>query len=151
MKSVNKCGTCGASATLICGGCGDVAYCSKEHQKSGWKSGHKSACKAYKIENHPEYGRFLIASRQLKAGSRVLTKLKPSVVGPPLTNPLNPLICLNCSGNLSKTSTTCPQCKYSFCSKCSNQCKDDSEKQKLCAMLSKLETPAKQVCSSFIK
>ena len=93
MKSTLNCGNCGAPATLICGGCGDVAYCSTKCQKSAWKSGHKSACKAYKIEIHPEYGRFLVASRQLKAGSRILTKLKPSVVGPPLTNPINTLKC----------------------------------------------------------
>ena len=93
MKTDMKCGNCGAPATLICGGCGDVAYCSTKCQKSAWKSGHKSACKAYKIEIHPEYGRYLVASRQLKAGSRILTKLKPSIVGPPLTNPINTLKC----------------------------------------------------------
>ena len=44
------CGTCGSPASLVCGGCGDVAYCSKDHQKAGWKAGHKTECKAYKIE-----------------------------------------------------------------------------------------------------
>ena len=42
-----------------------------------------------------EQGRFLVASRQLKAGSRIVTKLKPSVVGPPLTNPSNLELPLN--------------------------------------------------------
>ena len=54
MKGVTKCGACEAPATLVCGGCGDISYCSKECQKSHWKSGHKSSCKAYKIEIHPE-------------------------------------------------------------------------------------------------
>ena len=31
----------------------------------------------------------------MKAGSRIVTKLKPSVVGPPLTNPSNPELPLN--------------------------------------------------------
>jgi len=95
MTSVTKCGACEATATLVCGGCGDISYCRKECQKSHWKKGHKSSCKAYKIEIHPEQGRFLVASRQLKAGSRIVTKLKPSVVGPPLTNPSNPELPLN--------------------------------------------------------
>ena len=57
------------------------SYCSKEHQKKGWKAGHKANCKAYKIEIG-KYGRQLVASRDLKPGSRILTKNKPSAVGP---------------------------------------------------------------------
>ena len=59
----------------------DSSYCSKEHQKKGWKAGHKANCKAYKIEIG-KYGRQLVASRDLKPGSRILTKNKPSAVGP---------------------------------------------------------------------
>ena len=79
------CGLCQLPANLLCAGCGDIAYCSKNCQKSAWKSGHKNECKPYKIETHPEFGRFLVASRQLKAGSRILTKIKPAICGPPLT------------------------------------------------------------------
>ena len=28
-----------------CGGCGDAAYCSVEHQREHWNSGHKNECK----------------------------------------------------------------------------------------------------------
>ena len=62
-------------------------YCTPACQKSAWKSGHKNECKAYKIELHPDYGRYLVATRDLKPGSRILSKLQPSVVGPPLLNP----------------------------------------------------------------
>ena len=84
---MKNCGKCGSPATLVCGGCGDVVYCTPACQKSAWKSGHKNECKAYKIELHPDYGRYLVATRDLKPGSRILSKLQPSVVGPPLLNP----------------------------------------------------------------
>ena len=59
MTGVTKCGACEAPATLVCGGCGDISYCSKECQKSHWKKGHKSSCKAYKIEIHPEQAQYI--------------------------------------------------------------------------------------------
>ena len=59
MKGVTTCGACEAPATLVCGGCGDISYCSKECQKSHWKSGHKSSCKAFKIEIHPEQAQYI--------------------------------------------------------------------------------------------
>ena len=84
---MKNCSACGSSATLACGGCGDVVYCGVKCQKAAWKAGHKNECKAYKIENHPDYGRYLVATRELKPGSKILTKLQPAVVGPPLINP----------------------------------------------------------------
>jgi MYND finger len=33
-----------AQKLLRCGGCGEVFYCSKECQKTHWKSGHKASC-----------------------------------------------------------------------------------------------------------
>ena len=59
MTGVVKCGACEAPATLVCGGCGDISYCRKECQKSHWKKGHKSSCKAYKIEIHPEQAQYI--------------------------------------------------------------------------------------------
>ncbi|THV02002.1 hypothetical protein K435DRAFT_775869 [Dendrothele bispora CBS 962.96] len=48
-RSVSACGFCGkpGSAQLVlktCGGCRQLLYCSKEHQKEHWKSGHKKVC-----------------------------------------------------------------------------------------------------------
>lgn len=141
MKSGDqKCGTCGSVASLVCGGCGEVAYCSKEHQKTAWKSGHKNQCKAYKIETHPEWGRYLVASRELKPGSRILTKLKPAVVGPPLTSVhlgSSILTCLACNVVLNKPIQTCSSCKYLFCSnKCSAIHKETEAE--LCSSLAQL-------------
>ena len=78
---IQKCGFCVNDASLLCGGCGEISYCSKDCQKTAWKKGHKNECKAYKIQEHPDFGRFLVASRDLKPGSRILTKLKPAVSG----------------------------------------------------------------------
>jgi len=43
-KIQKKCALCDKVADKLCSGCGDVAYCSKEHQKEHWAS-HKAACK----------------------------------------------------------------------------------------------------------
>lgn len=147
MKSGDqKCGTCGSVASLVCGGCGEVAYCSKEHQKTAWKSGHKNQCKAYKIETHPEWGRYLVASRDLKPGNRILTKLKPAVVGPPLTSVLQGssiLTCLGCNVVLNKPIQTCSACKYLFCSnKCSSFHKENESD--LCSSLAQMNPEAVQ-------
>ena len=78
-----------------------MVYCTTSCQKSAWKNGHKRECKAYKIEIHPEYGRYLVATRELKPGSRILCKLQPAVVGPPLMTgvgvPISELKLLNIS------------------------------------------------------
>ena len=132
----DSCGTCGSPANLICGGCGDVAYCSKDHQKKDWKTGHKVNCKAYKIEVHPQHGRYLVTTRDLKPGSRILNKVKPSVLGPSLL--IVDLSCVRCNNKIlhNKASVYCTQCNFPICSK---QCiHPDSDP--LCQYLSKIST-----------
>jgi len=41
--STKKCPVCSIEGTKLCGGCRQVAYCSKEHQLEHWKI-HKSQC-----------------------------------------------------------------------------------------------------------
>ncbi len=130
-----NCGSCGAAASLVCSGCGEVAYCSKDHQKLAWKKGHKNECKAYKIECHDKYGRYLVASRDLKPGSRILTRQKPSVFGPMLTAPLGPS-CVSCNATIKSKPVTCPKCRYTFCS--NRGCKH-ADQDELCLKLSQLE------------
>jgi hypothetical protein len=132
--STETCGSCGLPASLVCGGCGQVAYCSKDHQKAHWKAGHKTNCKAYKIEKHPVYGRLLMATRELKPGSRILTKTKPVVIGPPLTSKL--MTCFECNGNLPVKPVHCPMCNYPFCTE---KCLHDPEQNECCQRLSKFE------------
>lgn len=45
-----KCDVCQKSATHKCGGCHEVYYCGKEHQKVGWKI-HKKICRPFKVSN----------------------------------------------------------------------------------------------------
>ena len=81
-------------------------------QKEHWKK-HKTNCKSYKIAQTEEWGRYLVSSRALKPGDRILAG-GPSVVGPPLESP-SP-ICLGCDSNIPFGSrVTCPGCGYAFC------------------------------------
>ncbi len=43
--SAKKCGVCGNEGTQLCSGCNNKRYCSRECQKSDWKS-HKSTCQS---------------------------------------------------------------------------------------------------------
>ena len=133
----DSCGTCGSPANLICGGCGDVAYCSKDHQKKDWKTGHKANCKAYKIEVHPQFGRYLVTTRDLKPGSRILNKVRPSVLGPPLSMFVD-LSCVCCNNKIlpNKANVYCPQCNFPICSE---QC-IHPESDPFCQYLSKITT-----------
>lgn len=47
-EALKSCGFCNASdkAVFLCSGCLKKAYCSKECQRSDWKTGHKEWCKA---------------------------------------------------------------------------------------------------------
>jgi len=38
------CVVCGCAGPKLCGKCRRVAYCSKEHQTTHWKAGHRMAC-----------------------------------------------------------------------------------------------------------
>lgn len=50
-KMTNTCAVCGVPAHQKCGGCKNVSYCGKEHQKIHWKKGHKAECKCYEVFN----------------------------------------------------------------------------------------------------
>ena len=55
-QSDQKCAVCDKKASQICGGCCDVYYCAKEHQKSHWPA-HKLHCTPYKIVSSEKLGR----------------------------------------------------------------------------------------------
>lgn len=52
------CAVCRAKASQMCGGCGEIAYCAKEHQKQHWLI-HKTQCKPYKIVFDEKFGRYV--------------------------------------------------------------------------------------------
>lgn len=49
MNKMSKCEICGIAADLKCGGCKNVFYCGKDHQKKHWKNGHKSQCRCFEV------------------------------------------------------------------------------------------------------
>ena len=53
---------CDRRGVLTCGGCQEVKYCSKEHQRQDWKT-HKAQCRPFKVVRSPGVGRHLVATR----------------------------------------------------------------------------------------
>lgn len=106
------CEVCSTKATQKCAGCQAVYYCSKEHQKQHWKS-HKFLCTPAKIKEHPDLGRYLEATRDIKIGD-VIMKEKPLITGPAQ---VTPPICLGCYKLLEEGKTVdCEKCGWPMCS-----------------------------------
>lgn len=80
MKDEGVCAICLATAIQKCSGCQAVHYCSKDHQKQHWKE-HKNECVPARIREDDKLGRYLEASREIRAGDIVM-KEKPLITGP---------------------------------------------------------------------
>ena len=125
------CAVCRSKATQICGGCGEVSYCAKEHQKQHWPT-HKSQCKPYKIVVHEKYGRYIqfcsyiiqlilicyiircmVATKNLKAGE-IIFREKAAITGP--KQGCKP-VCLTCYAQLENMESIfrCSGCNFPFC------------------------------------
>ena len=135
------CAVCSEKAQQICGGCGDISYCSREHQKKDWNV-HKSQCKPYKILTDPKLGRYghyifpsffligfvvttllllfdsyMAASRNIKAGE-IIFRERALAVGP--KQGCLPL-CLSCYSHFHDPDDggapvyRCPGCNFPFC------------------------------------
>lgn len=76
----DQCAVCGSGVSVVCSQCETVAYCGPEHQKSHWLE-HKTLCTPYTIQHSETFGRYLVASRDIKAGEVILKEL-PLVLGP---------------------------------------------------------------------
>lgn len=50
MESQTTCAICGKNAIHKCSACGNVYYCSKQHQKEDWRN-HAKACKSFKVSS----------------------------------------------------------------------------------------------------
>ncbi len=94
------CVVCGHLARTFCSSCKHVFYCSREHQRSHWRT-HKEDCVAmgrlpYRVERDDVLGRHLVATRDIPAGTLILNEL-PIVVGP---RQLSKPVCLGCHKEL---------------------------------------------------
>ncbi|KAB7504647.1 Protein msta, isoform A [Armadillidium nasatum] len=128
----NPCANCGKPAKQFCSSCKSVFYCSKDCQKKGWKS-HKPHCRPFIVQTHPVYGRYAIATRDIKPGEVVLRE-PPIVYGPKqCTVP----ICLGCHKRISDP-RLCKRCKYPVCSP---ECENIKHHQDECVVLAKASSP----------
>ncbi|XP_055373089.1 SET domain-containing protein SmydA-8 [Condylostylus longicornis] len=91
-NNLTNCPVCGVKASLKCGGCKNVVYCGKEHQKIHWKKEHKNNCKCFEISSDPVLGRYLRATKDIKQGDVILRE-SPLIYGPKITS--YPM-CLGC-------------------------------------------------------
>ncbi|XP_022822822.1 protein msta [Spodoptera litura] len=107
------CEVCQQPANQICGGCKLVYYCSRPHQKLGWREGHKFKCCAFKIQYSDTLGRHMVATRDIQQGEMILRE-KPAIIGPRISCPT---ICLSCGKNLDPQEIN-SNWDYYKCSKC---------------------------------
>uniref|UniRef100_A0A336MII8 CSON001087 protein n=1 Tax=Culicoides sonorensis TaxID=179676 RepID=A0A336MII8_CULSO len=112
-----NCAICDKVTKTRCSACQSVFYCCVEHQKSDW-SRHKISCHPFKIETNPEYGRYLVATKDIKAGDIVL-KESPLIVGP---SQVTPPVCVGCLQKIDeKRHSECAKCGWLICrSDCQN-------------------------------
>ncbi|XP_055678969.1 SET domain-containing protein SmydA-8-like [Lutzomyia longipalpis] len=114
--SISSCAVCGVEANLKCGGCKNVVYCGKDHQKVHWRKGHKAMCKCVELKVDEVMGRYLSATRDIKQGE-VIFREKPLAIGPKVS--CMPM-CLGCNVFLTlkpkeKNYYKCSQCNWPLC------------------------------------
>lgn len=123
------CGVCQATSTLTCGGCGDIHYCGREHQRRHWIK-HRALCRPFREVTDPLLGRYYVASRRLKAGQEVLED-QPLAFGPlAYSSP----VCLGCHSPVPEELPRCPGCWWPLCSL---ECATSSLHQQECPVLAK--------------
>lgn len=121
------CPVCNQSAKKRCSGCSVAYYCSVEHQRQDWKH-HKNVCHPFKICSDERYGRYLVATKDIKAGETVL-KESPLVHGPAqITGP----VCVGClQGLTEKRFAECERCGWPVCKR---ECQDHPGHQAECKL-----------------
>merc|ERR1712241_1498638 len=102
MLLTTNCAVCGSDASTRCSGCFSVAYCKTDCQKP------------FAVKESKKVGRYMVATRDLKAGEIILRE-KAAVVGPSLEQ--SKAVCLGCSASLQKTWHLCQVCQGPLCSK----------------------------------
>lgn len=150
-REIPKCEVCQQPANQICGGCKLVYYCSRAHQKLGWREGHKLKCCAFKIQCSDTFGRHMVATRDIKQGEMIL-KEKPAVMGPKISSVPQ---CLACGMKLEPMKIEngydfykCSMCNWPMCGpQCEKsdihkpECKVMSDRKYKCSI--KYEKPDK--------
>ncbi|XP_049799871.1 SET domain-containing protein SmydA-8-like [Schistocerca nitens] len=128
----SACAVCGGPAQEACALCEQTSYCGPQHQRQHWPL-HRAGCSPLRVATSPQLGRYLVATRDLKAGE-LLLKEQPVAVGPRAGGGRSPL-CLGCWRRLPAPPPTCPRCSAApLCPGGSCQ-HDDSELPLRCLLL----------------
>ncbi|XP_018021848.1 histone-lysine N-methyltransferase ASHR1 [Hyalella azteca] len=108
-KEEFPCAHCSKPTALKCSSCRKAFYCSKQCQQQN-RYQHKHECFPFKVQENEQLGRYLVATKDLKAGD-VLLKEDPLVV-----SPLEPLtfVCLGCYKPMSDKNR-CSRCGWPVC------------------------------------
>ncbi|XP_067627112.1 SET domain-containing protein SmydA-8 [Eurosta solidaginis] len=113
------CAVCQIPAKLYCSACKLVNYCGADHQKKHWKQ-HKTECRPFRIAKDNVLGRYLKATRNIKAGSVIFAEM-PTIVGPKwyLTEREEQVAVMPCVGCFTPCRMGvhhCPKCRWPTCS-----------------------------------
>ncbi|XP_011556296.3 SET domain-containing protein SmydA-8 [Plutella xylostella] len=152
-REIPTCEVCQKPANQTCGGCKLVFYCSRAHQKLGWREGHKLRCCAFKVQFSDTVGRHMVATRDIKQGEMIL-KEKPAAIGPKMASPVQCLACykklepIKMEDNKTYDFYKCSSCHWPMCGpKCEKaevhkaECKIMTDRQFKCTI--KYEQPDK--------
>jgi len=108
-----ECNICGVKDGVKTCPCWKVGYCSTQHQKEDRKN-HEKECYPALIRSSEEFGKYLVATRDIKAGQRILKEV-PLLVGPTSSFGGNAApICLSCC-SVVNDGYKCGLCQWPVC------------------------------------
>lgn len=142
-KKEGQCAVCQTVTDKKCTACWDVYYCCTEHQRADWKQ-HKLLCAKFEVRQSEELGRYLVATKDIKAKSVVYVE-KPIAMGPKWSidkTMLNPMIpCVGCLTPVMVNGLSCPKCKWPICSYECSGLQDPEAHEFECCILSLRRRP----------
>jgi len=106
------CANCQGAAKTKCSNCRKVFYCKRACQKDHWNS-HKSNCNPFEVVENEQLGRYMRATRDLKAGD-VILKEEPLLLG---LFEAKELACVVCYRTVEE-SVRCEACGWPCCVPC---------------------------------
>ncbi|XP_045131510.1 uncharacterized protein LOC123516301 [Portunus trituberculatus] len=128
------CSECSKVATVVCGGCWIVGFCSRDHQLTGWTK-HRPKCRPWRVTSSSNLGRFMVATRDIAAGE-VLMKDEPLLIGPKMmTEP----VCLACYRPVDGE-YCCRECGFPLCS---SDCEGSDDHEPECRAIQDSGIPVK--------
>ncbi|XP_057320206.1 SET domain-containing protein SmydA-8-like [Microplitis mediator] len=122
------CEVCKSEAKHRCTGCKIKFYCGAAHQRDDWPQ-HKLTCRPWEINESPELGKHLIATRDLNPGDLVIAET-PLVWGPARHIER---VCVGCGD--PNVRVRCPGCSWYACKVSCDGLVDDNRHAVECKVL----------------